>query len=315
MKLSLSSTKVLNNGVLIPVLGFGTYQIKGDAAYPATLAALKAGYRHVDTAAVYHNEEAVGKAIADSGIPREQLFVTSKLGPKDHGYESALSQCDQSLKKLGLDYLDLYLIHWPVGYQEGGDLFPLKPDGTAAPSDVDYVDTWIAMEALVAKGLCRSIGVSNFNKKQLERVLKVAKIVPVTNQVECHAYLTQHKLSQFCASKGIVLTAYSPLGSPDRPWAKEGEPVLLDDPKLKEIANKYGKSTAQVLLRYQMERGHVVIPKSVTKTRIAENFKILDFKLTPEDVAAIDGFNRDWRICPMTPSFGHPHHPFENDEY
>ncbi|XP_065169477.1 aldo-keto reductase family 1 member B1-like [Atheta coriaria] len=309
----------LNSGAEIPQLGLGTWKSKPGEVCNAVKDAIDIGYRHIDCAHIYQNEKEVGEGLQtklkDGTVTRSDLFITSKLWNTFHSPQLVEGACRKTLADLGLEYLDLYLIHWPVGYQEGGELFPLKPDNTAIASDVDYVDTWLAMEQLVSKGLCRSIGVSNFNKKQIERVLAAGKIVPAVNQVECHAYLTQHKLSAFCASKGIVLTAYSPLGSPDRPWAKPEEPVLLEDPKLKEIANKYKKSTAQVLLRYQMERGHVVIPKSVTKSRIAENFDILNFKLTPADVAIIDGFDRNYRICPMTPSFGHVHHPFENDEY
>lgn len=309
----------LNSGYEIPQLGLGTWKSQPGEVTQAVQDAIDIGYRHIDCAHVYLNEKEVGAGLAakfkQGKVKRADIFVTSKLWNTFHSPQLVEGACRESLANLGLEYLDLYLIHWPVGYEEGDDLFPLKPDGTATPSDVDYVDTWRAMEQLVAKGLCRSIGVSNFNRRQIERVLAMAKIAPAINQVECHAYLTQRKLSAFCASKGIVLTAYSPLGSPDRPWATADEPVLLEDPKLKVIADKYKKSTAQVLVRYQLERGHVVIPKSVTKSRIAENFNIFDFKLTSNDVAAIDGFDRNWRICPMTPAFGHTHHPFENDEY
>lgn len=188
-------------------------------------------------------------------------------------------------------------------------------------SDVDYVDTWKALEETVNKGLTKSIGLSNFNKRQIERILEIATIKPVNNQVsyfiklsntcysityliillqiECHPYLNQKKLIEFCKSKEITVTAYSPLGSPDRPWAKPGDPLLLEDPKLKELATKYGKTTAQVVLRYQVQRGVITIPKSVTKSRIKENFEIFDFELSSEDMAYLDTFDCNGRFCPM----------------
>lgn len=175
----------------------------------------------------------------------------------------------------------------------------MDADGNIQHSDTDYVDTWKVLEACVKKGLTKSIGISNFNSKQVQRVLDVATIPPVTNQVECHPYLNQKRLIDFCKSKNIVITAYSPLGSPDRPWAKPDDPKLLDDPKLKSIAAKYGKSTAQVVLRWNLQRGNVTIPKSVTKSRIAENFDIFNFKLSDEDIALIDTFDCNGRICPM----------------
>lgn len=194
--------------------------------------------------------------------------------------------------------------------QEGGDLFPLDAQGNVIDSDVDYVDTWKAMEAVCQKGLTKSIGISNFNSKQIERVLAIAKIPPVTNQIECHPYLNQQRLIDFCKSKNIIITAYSPLGSPDRPWAKPDDPKLLDDPKLQAIASKYGKSTAQVVIRYNVQRGNITIPKSVTPARIAENFKVFDFELSSEDMATIDSFDCNGRICAMDRSTKHPHYPF-----
>lgn len=180
-------------------------------------------------------------------------------------------------------------------------MFPVDKDGKTQFSDVDYVDTWKAMEALVAKKLVKSIGVSNFNSKQIQRILDVAKIKPVNNQVECHPYLNQAKLIDFCKSKDITVTAYSPLGSPDRPWAKEGEPKLLEDPKLVKLAEKYKKSVAQILLKYQVQRGVITIPKSVTKSRIRENFEIFDFTLAEEDIGYINTLDCNGRFCPMTP--------------
>lgn len=184
--------------------------------------------------------------------------------------------------------------------QEGGPLFPSDENGKIQFSDVDYVDTWKAMENVTKKGLAKSIGISNFNKRQIERLLEIATIQPVTNQVECHPYLNQSRLIEFCKSKGITVTGYSPLGSPDRPWAKPGDPQLLENTKLKQLAEKYNKTSAQILLRYQLERGVITIPKSVTKSRIKENFNIFDFQLSADDEKNLDTFNCNGRFCPMT---------------
>ncbi|KAF2903966.1 hypothetical protein ILUMI_02201 [Ignelater luminosus] len=201
-----------------------------------------------------------------------------------------------------------------MGFKEGDDLFPTGPNGMEY-SDIDYVDTWKAMEAVNKKGLAKSVGISNFNKRQIERVLEKAEIVPATNQIESHPYLNQKKLIEFCKSKGITITAYSPLGSPDRPWAKPEEPQLLDDAKIKEIAGKFNKTPAQIVLRYQVQRGNIVIPKSVNKSRITENFQIFDFELTPEDMSYLDTFDCNGRVCPFNDALSHPHHPFVNDEF
>jgi aldehyde reductase len=220
-----------------------------------------------------------------------------------------------TLKNLNIESLDLYLIHWPFALKEDGELFPVQENGKTAFSDVDYLDTWTAMEALVKKGLTKSIGISNFNKKQMERLLAACKIQPVTNQIEVHPYLNQKKLIDYCKSKGVVVTAYSPLGSPDRPWAKPGDPQLLDDPKIKKIAETYGKTPAQVVIRYAIQRGLIVIPKSVTKSRIQENFDIWDFELSEADITHLNSFDCNGRICPYEDAYDHKDHPFIRDEY
>ncbi|RVE41379.1 hypothetical protein evm_013968 [Chilo suppressalis] len=245
----------------------------------------------------------------------EELFITSKLWNTFHRPDLVRGALEATLTNLNLKYLDLYLIHWPQAYKEGGDLFPCDDKNQILFSDVDYLDTWKAMEPLVGEGLVKSIGISNFNSKQVARLLEHATIKPVTNQVECHPYLNQSKLQAFCQERGITVTAYSPLGSPDRPWARPEDPQLLEDPKLKEIAHRLRKTVAQVLIRYQMERGMIVIPKSVTKSRIASNFEVLDFKLSAEDVKLIDSFDCGGRLVPMTASCGHKYHPFENEEF
>lgn len=319
----MASSKVpnvtLNNGCKMPVLGLGTWgSPKGEVA-EAVKIAIDVGYRHIDCAHVYENEHEVGEGIAqkiqEGVVKREDLFIVSKLWNTFHRPDLVRGACETSLKNLRLDYIDLYLIHWPMGYKEDNGLFPADADGKTLYSDVDYIDTWKEMEKLVSAGLCKSIGVSNFNKSQIERILAIATIPPAVNQVECHPYLTQKKMMEFCKSKNIVMTAYSPLGSPNRPWAKAGDPVLMEDPKIVAIAKKYKKTSAQILIRYQVQRGNICIPKSVTKNRIESNFDIFNFELSAEDMAAIDGFDCNGRFVPITSAYGHPYHPFEKDEF
>merc|ERR1719348_1962548 len=222
----------------------------------------------------------------------------------------------KTLNDLGLDYLDLYLIHWPHAFQRGDEKFPKTEAGDIIyDQSIHPTDTWLAMEKLVEKGLVKSIGVSNFNSEQIEDILKRGNIKPVTNQVECHPHLNQEKLINFCKERNITITAYSPLGSPDRPWAKPDDPKLLDDPKIKEIGEKYNKSPAQVLIRWQVQRGVIVIPKSVTPSRIDENAAVFDFTLTKEEMESVDSLDCNGRgLKPNMngkPMFDtHPHYPF-----
>lgn len=279
--------------------------------------AIDAGYRHIDGAFIYGNEVEVGNGIrakiAEGVIKREDIFVTSKLWNTFHRPDLVVGAVKKSLQNFGLDYLDLYLIHWPVGYQEEGELFPRGADGKVFWSDVDYVDTWKELEKCVQLGLLKGIGLSNFNSEQVTRVLDSCTIKPAVNQVECHAYLNQKKMIDFCKSRGIVVTAYSPLGSPDRPWAKPGDPQLLDDVKIVAMAKKYNKTPAQVVLRYLIQHGTVPIPKSVTKSRIIQNFAVFDFELSAEDVAVMDTFDCNGRLCPLNDGKGHKYWPFSID--
>ncbi|XP_011307499.1 aldose reductase [Fopius arisanus] len=302
------------NGNKIPSFGLGTWKSKPGEVIQAVKDAIDVGYKHIDCAHVYGNEREVGaalKAKIDEGVvKREDLFITSKLWNTYHTTDLVEHAINQTLENLGLDYLDLYLIHWPMAYAEGDELFPNNADGTPILTNTDYLDTWKGMEDVLKKGLTKNIGVSNFNSEQIDRLIKNCQVKPVANQIECHPYLTQKSLTEFCKSRDIVITAYSPLGSPDRPWAKPEDPKLLEDKKLLDLEEKYNKTGAQILIRYQLDRGHVVIPKSVTKSRIIQNSQVFDFTLDKDDIEYIDRFDVGGRICPMNGCEPSPYYPF-----
>ncbi|MBQ1084673.1 aldo/keto reductase [Nocardiopsis sp. B62] len=265
----------LNNGLQMPQLGFGVWQVPDDAVGEAVSHALAAGYRSIDTAAAYGNEEGVGEALRRSGLQREDLFVTTKLANADHGYDSALRAFDASLERLGLDMVDLYLIHWPL------------------PERDLYVPTWKALERLYAEGRARAIGVCNFKRTHLERVMKEGGIAPMVNQIELHPLLSQGEMRAFDSAHNIATEAWSPLG--------QGE--LLRHPLITRIAEEIERTPAQVLLRWHVQLGNVVIPKSVTPERIRANFEIFDFELSDEDMARIDGLDQEHRFGPDPDSF------------
>ena len=266
MPTNLKDTTTLSNGVKMPWMGLGVFKVtEGEEVIQSVKAAIKNGYISIDTAAIYGNEEGVGQAIKESGVPREELFITTKLWNSEQGYESTLAAFETSMNKLGLDYLDLYLIHWP-----GKD---------------KYKETWKAFEKLYKDGRVRAIGVSNFLVHHLEDLLSSAEIKPMVNQVEFHPHLTQKELLAFCKNEGIQLEAWSPL--------KQGQ--LLSEPVLEDLAHKYNKSVAQVILRWDLQHGVVTIPKSIKEHRIIENANIFDFELSAEDMDKIDGLNQDSR--------------------
>ncbi|KAG9326205.1 hypothetical protein KVV02_001089 [Mortierella alpina] len=264
----LQSFVVLNNGRQMPLLGLGVYAMEpGLETENAVLCALKAGYRHIDTATSYNNEESVGSAIRKSGIPRDQIFVTTKLTEDDQGYESAIAACELSLRKMGLDYVDLYLIHAP---HYGPEL---------------RSTSWKALETLVSKGKAKSIGVSNYSVEHLKELLGSNPIIPpVVNQIEIHPWLTRVERVAFMQAQNIVAEAYSPLAQAHK----------LNDPVLAKIATKYAKSPAQILIRWSLQKGYVVIPKSSNKERIEQNADVFDFDLAEGDIAALDGLNEDY---------------------
>jgi 2,5-diketo-D-gluconate reductase A len=266
----------LNNGVEIPQLGFGVFQIPPDETVEATSAALEIGYRHIDTAQMYRNEREVGIAVRESGIPRDQVFVTSKLnnGPRER--DDILQSFDRSLGDLGFEYLDLFLIHWPL------------------PNSSDYVARWKVLEEIYASGRVRAIGVSNFKPHHLRNLFGSSEVRPAVNQIEAHPYLTQDDVRAFDADHEIVTEA----------WAPIAKGRVIDDPVIREVAERVGKTPAQVTLRWHVQRGDVVFPKSVTRARVEENFAIFDFELDESAMSAITALNRDERTGPDPDQLG-----------
>lgn len=268
-------TLTLNNGVPIPQLGFGVFQIAPENTKAATLTALETGYRHIDTAEMYGNEKEVGEAVRESGLPRAEVFVTSKLNNGYHAYGDALAAFARTVDDLGLEYVDLFLVHWPM------------------PGVGDYVETWRAMEEIYRSGRTRAIGVSNFNPGHLQKLLENTEVVPAVNQIEVHPYLTQDDVRAFGVRHGIATEAWSPIAKGN----------VLGDPVIAGIASRLDRSAAQVTLRWHIQRGDIVFPKSVTRARVEENFHLFDFELTEQDMAAITALNRDERTGPDPDTF------------
>jgi 2,5-diketo-D-gluconate reductase A len=260
----------LNSGTSIPQLGFGVFRVDPTDAQRVVEDALDVGYRHIDTAALYNNEEQVGAAIAASGIPREELFITTKLGNPDHKSGEVTAAFDTSLEKLGLDYVDLYLIHWPM------------------PANELYVQAWRQFERFYGEHSARAIGVSNFLVPHLETLLAATDIVPAVNQVELHPIFQQRELHDFAAEHGIAIEAWGPLG--------QGKYDLFGMPAIQEIAAAHGKSPAQVVIRWHLQTGNIVIPKSNSRARMAENFDVFDFELTPDEFATLAALDENRRV-------------------
>lgn len=309
----------LNNGKTLPVVGLGTWQSAADGSvYRAVRDALDAGYRHLDCAFIYGNEEEIGRAISDAikegVLTREELWVTSKIWLTYYEKERVVICAKKILSALQLEYIDLLLLHWPFSFQQQDEnVFPTGTDGKIIGGTVDYVEAYQALEGLVDQGLVRSIGVSNFTVDQIKRLLGVARVKPVTNQVELHPYLVQKELQEYCNQNGIVLTAYSPLGNPGSSInSASDKDKLLKDPVVNKLANKYGKNVGQILIKFQVAAGNLVIPKSVHKDRIASNIQIFDFELTPEEVAELSALDRNYRSCGFEMTSELPNYPFKN---
>ena len=267
----------LNDGAEIPQFGFGVFQIPAEETVTAVRTALDAGYRHIDTAQMYGNEAEVGRAIAESGVPREEVFVTTKLDNDCHAYDAALGALDESLRKFGFDHVDLFLIHWP------------------RPQEGRYVETWTALEKLKADGKARSIGVSNFTVEHLDRLAERTGTVPAVNQIELHPQFPQAELRAYHADHGIATEAWSPIG-------QGGD--LLQDGRLRALADEHGRSPAQIVLRWHIQLGNIVFPKSVTPGRIRENIDVFDFALSADDMAVLDGLDTGTRTGPDPDRFG-----------
>ncbi|XP_012658840.1 aldo-keto reductase family 1 member C1 homolog isoform X2 [Otolemur garnettii] len=293
----------LNDGHFMPTLGLGTSapsKVAKSKVEEAIQIAIEVGYRHFDSAYLYLNEEEIGQALrrkmASGAVRREDVFYTSKVWCTFLRPELVQTCLERSLRKLQLSYVDLYLIHFPVSLKPGEDFFPKDTDGKIIFDTVDLCSTWEALEKCKDAGLAKSIGVSNFNRRKLEMILNKPglRYKPVCNQVECHPYYNRSQLLEFCKSKDIVLAAYGALGTDSaKDWVKKGNPHLLEDPVLNAVAEKHRRSPAQVALRYQLQRGVVVLAKSFSEKRIRENFQVFDFQLTPEDMKTLDGLNRN----------------------
>ncbi|KAM9229217.1 aldo-keto reductase family 1 member C15-like [Dugong dugon] len=318
----------LNDGHFMPVLGFGTYapkEIPKGKAGEATKVAIDVGFHYIDAAYLYQNEEEVGKAIqekiADATVKREDIFYATKLWNSFRQPELVKPALERSLKKLQLDYVDLFIIHMPVSMKPGEELLPKDANGKIILDTVGIrcrsPSHWAALEKCKDAGLTKTTGVSNFNHKQLDMILNKPglKYKPVCNQVECHPYLNQSKLLEFCKSKNIVLVAYSALASHrDSIWINKDILYVLEEPILKDIAKKHNRTPGQVALCYQLQQGVVVLAKSFNEKRIKENFQVFDFQLTPEDMKAIDSLNRNFRYATLEFAADHPYYPY-SEEY
>lgn len=311
-------TLQFKNGDQLPIIGLGTWKSKPGQVYQAVLWALEAGYRHIDCAAIYNNQAEVGeaftKAFGDGLVKREDIFVTSKLWNSNHRLEDVEEGLSKTLRDLRLGYLDLYLVHWPVSFKKGVE-FAQNREEYYTYQDVPLAQTWEGMEACHAKGLVKHIGVSNFNIAKLSEIFETCSIKPEMNQVEMHPYLPQEKLVAFCKEHGMLMTAYSPLGSGDRSSAikKADEPAMMQDPLIQSLAEKHGCTTAQILIAYSVARAIAVIPKSVNQERIQQNLEAGKIQLTAEDMLALENIGTKYRFIDGTFYTG-PRSPYTLDD-
>lgn len=273
MKITKDSRVKLNNGIKIPYIGFGTYGLHGKSAHKSIEAALEAGYRLIDTAESYYNEKEIGEAINSSSIPRNEIFITTKLANGNHGYDKTLKAFENSLKSLALEYVDLYLIHWPSGSQRD--------------------DTWKAFEFLLRNGSCKAIGVSNYTVRHLNELFHNSSTVPAVNQVEFNPYIYQKEILEFCREKNIQLEGYSPLARTKKFTGND----------LKNISNKYSKSAVQILIRWSLQHNVITIPKSSHEDRIKENIDVFDFEISDDDMKKLNSLNKNFRLSPDPHNF------------
>ncbi|CAG2109814.1 unnamed protein product [Medioppia subpectinata] len=311
-------TVKLNNGVDIPIIGLGTWQSAPDGTlYKSVKLALDAGYRHFDCALIYENEEETGRAVNDAikegQVKREDLYLVSKVWLTYYTRERAQECVRKILAKFQTPYLDLALVHWPMSFKQVDDtLWPTGADGQIIEGNIDYIEAYKGLEDCVKAGLVKSIGISNFTRDQVQRLLDATSIVPVTNQVEAHPYLAQSKLKAYCEERGVTLTAYSPLGNPGSSCNdKPDKGQLLKDPVVLRLAEKYGKNAGQILLRFQTDRGLIVVPKSVNPDRIKSNIQIFDFKLTQDEIKELEGLDRKYRSNLFEQTQHLVNHPFD----
>ncbi|XP_053384414.1 aldo-keto reductase family 1 member B7-like isoform X2 [Mercenaria mercenaria] len=318
-------TLPLTNGTgSIPTIGLGTFTVFGQRGKPeeveaATSAAVDAGYRHFDCAWNYGTQEGIGRAlekkIKDGVIERKDIFITTKLWDTHHNPKLVMEELKDSLKKLRTDYVDMFLIHWPTALQDqdfsGDKIAPADENGKVLWACYPLEDIWKEMEKCQHAGMARNIGISNFNSKQTDRIFKCCTIKPTNMQIEISPYFANERLTKFCQEKGMVVTAYAPLGAPSRPWRESGEPSPFEDPVLTEIATRKGKSVAQVIIRFHLQNGISVVPKSITPSRIKENIDVFDFELSEEDMKKIKDLDRNLRVYKEPIAIGHPEYPFD----